>query len=344
MRPESSSWLPDSRTSDQVHLSIVIPIYNERVVLPMLYERLTRLLAPLAIPYELVLVDDGSRDGSGDYMVELAARCPEVKAARLSRNFGKEAALTAGLDLSVGDAVVVLDADLQDPPELIEQMLAAFHAGADIVSMKRRTRAGESWHKRLSAHLFYRVLNRLSHVDIPADTGDFRLMSRRAVNALKQLPERNRYMKGLFAWVGFPTQVIEYDREPRAAGDTKWNTLSLFGLAFQGITSFSVKPLRWAIGVGLTAALIGFSYGLWIVIDALLYGNAVGGYPSLIAMITFLGGVQLLSIGVVGEYVGKTYFEAKQRPLYVLRDVVQRPRTVSQQSEARQEGIDAPQN
>lgn len=344
MRPESGSWLPDSRTPDQVHLSVVIPIYNERVVLPMLYERLTRLLAPLAVSYELVLVDDGSRDGSGDYMVQLAASCPEVKAVRLSRNFGKEAALTAGLDLSVGDAVVVLDADLQDPPELIAQMLAAFHAGADIVSMKRRSRAGESWHKRLSAHLYYRLLNWLSHVEIPADTGDFRLMSRRAVNALKQLPERNRYMKGLFAWVGFPTQVIEYDRDARAAGDTKWNTLALFGLAFQGITSFSVKPLHWAIGVGLVAALLGFSFGLWIVIDALLHGNAVGGYPSLIAVITFLGGVQLLSIGVVGEYVGKTYFESKQRPLYVLRDVVHHPRALPDTPAEPQNRTDAPQN
>jgi len=344
MRSESTPWLPEPGTSEHVQLSIVIPIYNERTVLPLLYERLTRVLAPLAISYELVLVDDGSRDESGDYMVALAASCPEVKAVRLSRNFGKEAALTAGLDLSVGDAVVVLDADLQDPPELIGQMLAAFHAGSDIVSMKRRSRAGETWHKRFSAHLFYRLLNRLSHVEIPADTGDFRLMSRRAVNALKQLPERNRYMKGLFAWVGFPTHVIEYDREERAAGDTKWNTLSLFGLAFQGITSFSVKPLRWATALGLLAALIGFSFGLWIVIDALFHGNKVGGYPSLIAVITFLGGVQLLSIGVVGEYVGKTYFEAKQRPLYVLRDVVQHPRAVPQTPAEPHNRPDAPQN
>jgi len=329
MRSESRPWLPEPGPTEHVALSIVIPVYNELAVLPLLHDRLTRVLAPLGISYELVLVDDGSRDGSGLYLVELAARYPEIKAARLSRNFGKEAALTAGLDLSVGDAVVVLDADLQDPPELIEHMLAAFHAGSDIVSMKRRSRAGESWHKRLSAHLFYRLLNRLSHIEIPADTGDFRLMSRRAVHAMQQLPERNRYMKGLFAWVGLPTHVIEYDREERAAGNTKWNVLGLFGLAFEGITSFSIAPLRWATGLGLMAALIGFSFGLWIVMGALIHGNEVGGYPSLIAVITFLGGVQLLSIGVVGEYVGKTYFEAKQRPLYVLRDVVQSPRAAS---------------
>lgn len=341
-RSESRPWFPEPGSSTLVDLSIVIPIYNELAVLPLLHDRLARVLAPLAIRYELVLVDDGSRDGSGEYLLELAAKYPEIKAVRLSRNFGKEAALTAGLDLSVGDAVVVLDADLQDPPELIAQMLAAFHAGSDIVSMKRRTRAGESWHKRLSAHLFYRLLNRLSHIKIPADTGDFRLMSRRAVHALQQLPERNRYMKGLFAWVGLPTHVIEYDREERAAGNTKWNVLGLFGLAFEGITSFSIAPLRWATGLGLIAALMGFAFGLWIALGALIHGNPVGGYPSLIAVITFLGGVQLLSIGVVGEYVGKTYFEAKQRPLYVLRDVVQSPRAAATANPLQQDIPHAP--
>jgi len=339
---ESEAQLAKAGPSDPVALSIVIPLYNERSVLPLLYQRLTRVLQPLAIRYELVLVDDGSRDDSGLYLLELAASHPEVKAVRLSRNFGKEAALTAGLDLSVGAAVVVLDADLQDPPELIEQMLAAFHGGSDIVCMKRRSRAGESWHKRLSAHLFYRLLNILSHIEIPADTGDFRLMSRRAVDALKQLPERNRYMKGLFAWVGYPTHVIEYDRDERAAGNTKWNALKLFGLAFEGITSFSVTPLRWATVMGLLGALIGLSFGLWIVVDALLHGNPVGGYPSLIAVITFLGGVQLLSIGVVGEYVGKTYFETKQRPLYVLRDVVQSPMPQAEPRTADQDSGNAP--
>lgn len=314
---------------DRVELSVVVPLYNEREVLPLLIERLAQVLTPLAISYELVLVDDGSRDGSGDILVALAAHDPHIKAVRLSRNFGKEAALSAGMDLSSGDAVVILDADLQDPPELIGAMLEAFQAGSDIVCMKRSTRAGESWGKRLSAHLFYRILNRISHFAIPEDTGDFRLMSRRAVNALNNLPERNRYMKGLFAWVGFPTHVIEYDREVRAAGSTKWNFFGLMGLAFEGITSFSVAPLRLAISFGMLAALAGAAFGLKIVLDALWHGNAVSGYPSLIAVITFLGGVQLLSIGVVGEYVGKTYLEAKQRPLYVLRDVVQSPRALN---------------
>lgn len=325
MNSVSKAWRPEPRLTDHVDLSIVVPIYNERTVLPMLYGRLRRVLDPLEISYELVLVDDGSSDGSGDDLLELATASSVVKVVRLSRNFGKEAALTAGLDQTCGDAVIILDADLQDPPELISQMLAAFHDGSDIVGMRRRSRAGETWIKRLSAHLFYRLLNRISRVEIPEDTGDFRLMSRRAVNALQLLPERNRYMKGLFAWVGLPTHVIEYDREARAAGTSKWNVLGLFGLALEGITSFSVAPLRWATSLGLLVALLGTSFGLWIVIKTLVFGNPVGGYPSLIAVITFMGGIQLLSIGLVGEYVGKTYFETKKRPLYVIRDVVRNP-------------------
>lgn len=314
---------------NHVDLSIVIPVYNERTVLPLLYGRLKGVLDPLNISYELVLVDDGSRDGSGDYLLELATSNSVVKAVRLSRNFGKEAALTAGLDQASGDAVIIMDADLQDPPELIGQMLAAFRDGSDIVCMKRRSRAGETWPKRLSAHLFYRLLNRISHIEIPEDTGDFRLMSRRSVDALLRLPERNRYMKGLFAWVGFPTHVIEYDREARVAGSTKWNVLGLLGLAFEGITSFSITPLRWVTSLGLLVALLGISFGVWIVLNTLMFGNPVGGYTSLIAMITFMGGVQLLSIGLLGEYVGKIYFETKKRPLYVLRDVVQNAASTS---------------
>ncbi|MDD5480967.1 glycosyltransferase family 2 protein [Rhodoferax sp.] len=321
---------PEPTAKVPVALSVVVPLYNERAVLPLLLERLTQVLQPLGISYELVLVDDGSHDGSGVYLLEQAARNPCIVAVRLSRNFGKEAALSAGMDVSSGDAVVILDADLQDPPELIGSMLEAMRAGADIVTMKRRTRAGESWGKRLSAHLFYRLMSRISHFKIPEDTGDFRLMSRRAVNALNSLPERNRYMKGLFAWVGFPTHVIEYDRDPRAAGNTKWNLLGLIGLALEGITSFSIVPLRWASALGLLAAGVGMSFGLWIVVGAVFHGNPVAGYPSMIAVTTFLGGVQLLSVGLLGEYVGKTYFETKQRPLYVLRDVVQSPRQASQ--------------
>ncbi len=309
-------------------VSVVVPVYNELQVLPMLHERLTTVLEALPIRYEIVLVDDGSRDGSGQYMAQLALSVSEVRAVRLARNFGKEAALTAGLHHARGDAVIVIDADLQDPPELIPAMLQAWQEGADVVAMKRRSRAGETRFKTLSAHVFYRLLNRISEVSIPEDTGDFRLMSRQAVDALAQLPERNRYMKGLFAWIGLPTTVIEYDRAPRAAGTSQWDYLSLFRLAFEGVTSFSVAPLRIAMALGVFTALAGCLFGAWIIVKTLVMGDTVPGYPSMVAIMTFLGGVQLISIGLLGEYVGETYFEAKQRPLYLVRDVVERTRVI----------------
>src|SRR5690606_32153409 len=260
----------------------------------------------------------------------LARKDLNITAVLLSRNFGKEAALTAGIQHAMGDAVVILDADLQDPPELIPDMLKAWKDGADVVCMRRRTRAGESWFKRYSAHRFYRLLNAISDVDIPADTGDFRLLSRKAVDALGQLNERNRYMKGLVAWIGLPTTVIEYDRMPRAAGVTKWDYLSLLNLAFQGITSFSTAPLRLAMAGGLFTALFGVLFTLWIVVKALVLGDPVQGYPSLVSMITILGGVQLLSIGLLGEYIGKTYYETKQRPVYLVRDVMRRGKSANE--------------
>lgn len=303
-------------------VSVIIPVYNERVVLPLCHARMTEVLRPLGLTYELLFVDDGSQDGSGSYLAELANTAPTVKVVRLSRNFGKEAAMTAGIEQALGAAVIIVDADLQDPPELIPDMVDAWQEGADVVCMRRRSRQGESWVKRTSAHAFYRLLSHISRVPIPEDTGDFRLLSRRAVDALKQLPERNRYMKGLFAWIGMPTRVLEYDRAPRAAGSTKWGYSGLLRLAFEGITSFSVAPLHWATGLGFIAAGSGGMFGIWIVIKTLFLGSAVEGYPSLMAMITFLGGVQLLTIGLLGEYVGKVYLEAKQRPLYVIRDVI----------------------
>lgn len=315
-------WPPRANQGGATELSVVIPLYNEYEVVPAMYQRLTTVLKSLKISYELVWVDDGSRDGTPNLINKLAATDPAITAVFLSRNFGKEAALTAGLQHAAGSAVIIMDADLQDPPELIPQMLKAWKAGADVVCMRRRSRSGESWFKRFSAHHFYRLLNSISDVEIPPDTGDFRLLSRKAVNALTQLNERNRYMKGLFAWVGFPTTFIEYDRAPRVAGATKWDYLSLFNLAFEGITSFSTAPLRLATIGGLLTALFGVLFTLWIVVKALVLGDPVQGYPSLICMITILGGVQLLSVGLLGEYIGKTYYEAKQRPVYIVRNVV----------------------
>ncbi len=304
-------------------LSLVVPVYNERVMLPLFFDRVLPLLARLDLRREIVLVDDGSDDGSAEYIRQVIVRTPGIRLIKLSRNFGKEAAVTAGLEYARGDAVIVLDADLQDPPEQIPVMVEAWRRGADVVLMQRRSRAGETWFKRWSAHLFYRLLNRTSRTDIPVDTGDFRLMSRKAVDALLTLKERNRYMKGLFAWIGMPTRVIQYDREPRAAGETKWDYPGLVALALEGLTSFSVSPLRWATAIGLVAASTGALFGLWIVVKALLLGDATSGYPSLVAIISFLGGIQLVSIGIVGEYVGKTYMESKQRPVYLTEEVVE---------------------
>lgn len=310
--------------NDMPKLSVVIPLYNEQEVVTLMYERLTVVLTGLQVAYELVLVDDGSRDDTPAMMRRLAEDDAAVTAVLLSRNFGKEAALTAGLAHAVGAAVVIMDADLQDPPELIPKMVQAWKQGADVVCMRRSSRAGETWFKRHSAHHFYRMLNAVSDVEIPPDTGDFRLLSRKAIHALQQLNERNRYMKGLFAWIGLPTTVIEYDRMPRVAGTTKWNYVRLFNLAFQGITSFSTAPLRLVIAGGLLTAFLGIVFALWIVAKALFFGEPVQGYPSLISMITFLGGAQLLSTGLLGEYIGKTYYETKQRPVYLVHDVVKR--------------------
>lgn len=314
---------PDSRVqSPRLELSVVVPIYNERAVLPECLARLRAVAADLPLRCELVFIDDGSSDGSVQWLKRQAVPGCTLRTVVLSRNFGKEAAMTAGIDLARGDAVIVLDADLQDPPELIPAMVARWQEGFDVVLMKRRSRAGESWFKRVTARLFYRLLNRISDNEIPENVGDFRLLSRHAIEALKRLPERNRYMKGLFAWIGMDACVIEYDREPRVAGHSKWSFLSLFKLALDGVSSFSITPLRIATLLGLLTASLGALFGLWIVYKTWLYGEAVQGYPSIMAMMTFLGGIQLLMIGILGEYVGKTYLEAKARPTYLIKDIV----------------------
>ena len=304
-------------------LSIIIPAYNERNVLPICYSKVSHVMEKLEKTYEIIFIDDGSKDGSADYLAGLAEKNNLVKVIYLSRNFGKEAALTAGIEYASGDAVVILDADLQDPPELIPDMLKTWkEKNVDVVLMRRRTRAGETATKRLTAFWYYRLLNNLSDFDIMEDTGDFRLMSRRAVDALKQLPERNRYMKGLFSWIGMDTTVIEYDRAARVAGEIQNNYLSLFRLAIQGITSFSVAPLRLAMIIGVIVAGFGTVFGLWIIFKALLFGDPVQGYPSTMAIITFLGGTQLFTIGILGEYVGKIYIESKQRPNYLIKKII----------------------
>ena len=302
-----------------------MPVFNEREVLPHCLTRLDEVARSSGERVEVVIVDDGSRDGSADIALAHPLAHIDLRVLRLARNFGKEAALTAGLDQARGEAVIVIDADLQDPPECIPQMIDAWRGGVDVVLMQRRSRDGDRWLKRTSARLFYRLQRALGASDAPLDTGDFRLMSRRAVGALGRLRERNRYMKGLFAWVGMPTTVLQYDRAPRAAGQSKWGGLALAGLALDGITSFTTVPLRLATVLGLITALGGAGFGAWIVLKALLVGDPVAGYPSLVALMAFIGGVQLLGTGIVGEYVGKTYVESKQRPNYLVRDVAVRP-------------------
>ena len=251
-------------------------------------------------------------------MRSIRAKDSRVSIVDMSRNYGKETALTAGLDHAVGDAVVVIDADLQDPPELIPELIAQWRAGFDVVYAKRTARDGESMVKKVTASAFYRVIHRVSRIEIPADTGDFRILSRRAVDALGQLREHHRFMKGLFAWIGFPQVAIPYRRDARFAGETKWNYWNLWNFALEGITSFTIAPLKIATYVGVLVALVSFVFAAWIIYKTIAFGDPVRGYPSLMVVVLFLGGVQLLSIGVMGEYLGRLFDEAKGRPLYFI--------------------------
>jgi glycosyltransferase involved in cell wall biosynthesis len=300
-------------------LSIVVPTFNEEEVLMAFNKRLSSVLDKMPLNTEIVYINDGSTDKRLDIMKKIKEKDPNVAIVDLSRNFGKEIALTAGLDHANGDAVVFIDADLQDPPEFIPELVKHWMNGYDVVNAKRIRREGETFLKKITAHIFYRIIKKSSSVYIPEDTGDFRLLSRRAVNALKQLKEKHRFMKGLFAWIGYPQKTINYQREPRFAGKTKWNFWGLWNLAVEGITSFTIAPLKMATYFGLITALGAFVYAIFIICKTLLYGDPVRGYPSLIVVILLLGGVQLVTIGVVGEYLGRVFNETKQRPLYLLK-------------------------
>lgn len=303
-------------------LTVVVAAYNEADSLPLLHPRiagsLDAVVAQFGIAVRVLYVDDGSRDDTWPALQRIAADDPRVSLLRLSRNFGKELALTAGLDRIGGGAALILDADGQDPPELIPQFVAKWHEGHDDVHGTRIRREGEGWLKRSTAHGFYRLMGRLSKTPIPADTGDFRLLSPRSLAALAQLRERHRFMKGLFGWVGFNSVAVPYRREPRNAGASKFNFWRLWNLALEGITSFSTAPLRLATYLGLATALIAFVYGMWVVVKALVWGDPVQGWPTMMAVILFLGGVQLIALGLIGEYLGRLYEESKQRPLYLV--------------------------
>jgi glycosyltransferase involved in cell wall biosynthesis len=299
-------------------LTIVIAACNEQETLPLIHPRICAELERLQdIDGHLLYVDDGSTDATWTVMRQLAAD-PRVATLRLSRNFGKEIALTAGLDFVDDGAVLILDADGQDPPELIPQFVALWRQGYDDVYGTRLVREGDGWLKRVTAALFYRVIGRLSKTPIPADTGDFRLLSPRALQALRQLRERQRFMKGLFGWVGFRRVALPYRRAPRLAGASKFGFWKLWNFALEGITSFSTAPLRVATYLGLLTAASAFGFALFVVAKAALYGDRVAGWPTMMAVILFLGGVQLIALGLIGEYLGRLYMEVKQRPLYLV--------------------------
>lgn len=300
-------------------LSVVVPAYNEQEVLPEFHRRLFAVIDALDMDTQVIYVNDGSTDSTLDVIDVLRARDARVTLVDLSRNFGKEIALTAGLDHADSDAVIVIDADLQDPPELIPELIRQWRAGYDVVYAKRTTRDGEGLVKKATAFMFYRLIQKVSRVKIPEDTGDYRLLSRRAVEALSQLREQHRFMKGLFAWIGYPQKAVPYRRAPRFAGTTKWNYWALWNFALEGITSFTIGPLKVATYAGLLSALGALVYGGYITVRTLIYGNPVPGYPSLLVVVLFLGGMQLLSIGIIGEYLGRMFDESKKRPLYFLK-------------------------
>ncbi len=318
---------------NQPLISIVVPIYNEEDVLAQFHDAVDKVLSPLAVDLEIVYINDGSTDNTLDRINSLRASDQRVTLIDLSRHFGKEIALSAGLHKAAGDAVVIIDADLQDPPQLIPELIKEWENGYDVVYAKRTLRDGESFLKKTTAHLFHRIIQRVGKFTIPQDAGDFRILSRRAVNALNTFKEHHRFMKGLFAWIGFKQKAVLYKRDSRRAGKSKWNYWRLWNFALEGITSFTIAPLKISTYIGTITALSAFSYGIYMVIETLLHGNDVPGYPSLIVIVLMLGGVQLVAIGILGEYLGRIFNETKQRPLYFINEYLPSKHVTDKQSE-----------
>ncbi len=302
-----------------MRLSLVVPCFNEAASVAAFHAAVSRVLSGCAPEHEIIFVNDGSQDGTLQVLLDLVEADPSVRVLDLSRNFGKEAALTAGLDLADGDAVIPMDVDLQHPPELIPKLLDTWREGYDVVAARRASRQTDHPLQRWLARRFYRMHNRLSDTPIPEDVGDFRLMDRRVVEALRRLPETRRFMKGIFSWVGFRTTTIDFEAAPRHAGKSRFNGWKLWNFALEGITSFSTVPLRVWTYLGGAISLLAFTYAIWIIARTLIHGTDLPGYPSLFTAILLLGGVQLIGIGVLGEYVGRIYSEVKQRPVYLVR-------------------------
>ncbi len=323
-----------NRSTDPL-VSLIVPVFNEEEVIGHFLDVVTKVMREGNIAHKFVFVDDGSSDTTAALLSERLEAGLPGHLIGLSRNFGKEAALTAGLDHAHGDVAVVLDADLQDPPELIPQMIEGWRAGYDVVYGLRVDRTSDSPLKRGSASAFYKLFNRLSNIDLPHNAGDFRLIDRTVIEALKELPERNRFMKGLFAWVGFSAMALPYERPARAAGTTKWNYWKLWNFALDGLTGFSTVPLRVWSYCGAGVAALAFAYALFLVLRTLFFGIDMPGYASTMTAILFFSGIQLLSIGIVGEYVARLFNETKKRPIYMVRDVIsdpERPRESAEQS------------
>jgi glycosyltransferase involved in cell wall biosynthesis len=303
-------------------LSLVVPVFNEEESIPVFYRAVRDFLPLKDYDVEIIFINDGSRDGSKTVIADIASSDPLVVLINLSRNFGKEAALFAGLEYSSGDAVIPIDVDLQDPISVIPKLIEQWIAGYDVVLAKRVDRRSDSFFKRLSAEIFYRFHNKISNPKIEENVGDFRLMSRQVVNEVRRLPERHLFMKGILNWVGFDASIVEYTRADRIVGVSKFNGWKLWNLALEGITSFSTVPLRMWTYLGTIVATFSLFYAFWMVVDKLIWGNAVPGYPSMMTAILFLGGVQLIGIGVLGEYIGRIYMETKRRPKYIVKNVL----------------------
>lgn len=300
-------------------VTILVPAYNEEEVLHLLYDRLKAIMDTNAnYDFEILFINDGSKDNTLNIIQELRQKDKRVCYVNLSRNYGKETAMMAGFDYAKGDCIIILDADLQDPPELIPQMLEYWEEGYDDVYAKRRSRKGETFLKKFTSKMYYSLLQKVTKIEIQKDTGDFRLLDRRCVEALKQIRESQRYTKGLFSWIGYNKKEILFDRDPRAAGKTKWNYGKLINLSIDGLTSFTTEPLRLAAIIGILVSLVGFIYMLVIIIKTLVFGVDVAGYASTLVVILFLGGIQLIFLGVIGEYLGRAFYETKQRPLYFI--------------------------
>ncbi len=302
----------------KIEVSIVTPFFNEEEVVNIFIDEICKVMDDTGCTYEIVCVNDGSCDGTLEKLISKKGNSGNIRIIDLSRNFGKEAALTAGIDHATGEVVIPIDADLQDPPELISELLKKWREGYDVVLAKRGDRSTDSFLKKFTANLFYRMHNKISDIQMPANVGDFRLMSRKVVNAIKQLPENQRFMKGVFSWVGFKTASVEYRRKKRVAGKTTFNGWRLWNLALDGITGFSTVPLRIWLYIGVFISFSSFIYASFIVIRTIVQGIDVPGYASLLTFILFLGGIQLIGIGVIGEYVGRIYMESKRRPPYII--------------------------